>query len=164
LDLNPAVADVYVASSRQVSLFGKDFGEATVIATAADGSVVYGAKVRVSPNVTSVDQMLKAAMPDSNIQVTTVGQMAVMNGTVASPEDSAQAEALLRSLLNPGVDTSQPGALLKVLPVNRLKTATAAGQPQGPDRGSKSIAVEIGGRQSFLERSDQRLQIWHWPG
>jgi pilus assembly protein CpaC len=121
---NPAVADVYVANQRQISLFGKDFGEATVIATAADGSVVYGAKVRVSPNVTSVDQMLKAAMPDANIQVTTVGQMAVMNGTVASPEDSAQAEALVRSLLNPGVDTSQPGTALKVLPVNRLKTAT----------------------------------------
>jgi GntR family transcriptional regulator len=30
---NPAVADVYVANQRQISLFGKDFGEATVIAT-----------------------------------------------------------------------------------------------------------------------------------
>ena len=121
---NPNVADVYVANQRQVSLFGKDAGEATVIATAADGSVVYGAKVRVSPNVTSVDAMIKAAMPDADIRVTTVGQMAVLNGTVASPEDSAQAEALVRSLLNPGVDTSQPGAMLKVVPVNRLKTAT----------------------------------------
>ena len=121
---NPTVADVYVANQRQISLFGKDAGEATVIATAADGSVVYGAKVRVSPNVTSVDAMIKAAMPDTDIRVTTVGQMAVLNGTVASPEDSAQAEALVRSLLNPGVDTSQPGAMLKIIPVNRLKTAT----------------------------------------
>ena len=121
---NPNVADVYVANQRQVSLFGKEAGEATVIATAADGSVVYGAKVRVSPNVTSVDQMIKAAMPDADIRVTTVGQMAVINGTVAAPEDSAQAEALVRSLLNPGIDTSQPGAMLKVIPVNRLKTAT----------------------------------------
>jgi pilus assembly protein CpaC len=120
---NPAVADVYVANSRQISLFGKEFGEATVIATAADGSVVYGAKVRVSPNVTSVDEMIKAAMPEADIRVTTIGQMAVINGTVASPEDSAQAEALVRTLLNPGVDTSQPGVLLKVVPVNRLKTA-----------------------------------------
>jgi pilus assembly protein CpaC len=135
---NPAVADVYVANQRQISLFGKDFGEATVIATAADGSVVYGAKVRVSPNVTSVDQMLKAAMPDANIQVTTVGQMAVMNGTVASPEDSAQAEALVRSLLNPGVDTSQPGAALRVLPVNRLKTATPLAEV------NRSLLKEIG--------------------
>ncbi|MDP9424175.1 MAG: type II and III secretion system protein family protein [Pseudomonadota bacterium] len=121
---NEKVADVYVANPRQISLFGKDSGEATVIATAADGSVVYGAQVRVSPNVTSVDAMIKAAMPDANIKVTTVGQMAVLNGTVASPEDSAQAESLVRSLLNPGVDTSQPGAMLKVIPVNRLKTAT----------------------------------------
>jgi len=45
---NPKVADVYVQGPRQINLFGKDFGEATVIATAADGSVVYGAQVRVS--------------------------------------------------------------------------------------------------------------------
>ena len=121
---NPAAADVYVANPRQISLFGKDFGEATVIATAADGSVVYGAHVRVSPNVTSVDQMIKAAMPESDIRVTTIGQMAVINGIVASPEDSAQAESLVRTLLNPGVDTTSPGALLKIVPVNRLKTAT----------------------------------------
>lgn len=121
---NPGVADVYVANPRQVSLFGKEAGEATVIATAADGSVVYGARVRVSPNVTSVDEMIRAAMPDANIRITTVGQMAVINGTVAAPEDSAQAEALVRSLLNPGVDTTQPGAMLKIVPVNRLKTAT----------------------------------------
>src|SRR4029079_10713241 len=44
---NPAVADVYVNSPRQLNLFGKSAGEATVIATAADGSVVYGANIRV---------------------------------------------------------------------------------------------------------------------
>ena len=63
-------------------------------------------------------------MPESDIRVTTVGQMAVLNGTVASPEDSAQAEALVRTLLNPGVDVSNPAAALKVVPINRLKTAT----------------------------------------
>jgi len=121
---NPAVADVDVTSARQLKVFGKEAGEATVIATAANGSVVYATNVRVGQNISSVNQMLRAAMPDANISVTTVGQMAVLNGTVASPADSAQAEALVRSLLNPGVDTSQPGASLKMLPVNRLKVAT----------------------------------------
>ena len=121
---NPTVADVYVANQRQISLFGKDTGEATVIATAADGSVVYGARVRVSPNVTSVDDMVRAAMPDSNIRVTTVGQMAVINGTVASPEDAAQADMIVKAALNPGLDVSQPGTPLKIMTVNRLKTAT----------------------------------------
>ena len=121
---NPAVADVNVSSPRQLGLFGKEAGEATVIATAADGSVVYGANVRVSQNISSVDQVLKSAMPNANITVTHVGQVAVINGTVASPEDSAQAEQLVRMLLNPGVNTNDPGAALKIVPVNRLKTAT----------------------------------------
>lgn len=121
---NPGVADVNVNNPRQIGLFGKEAGEATVIATASDGSVVYGANVRVSQNISSVDQMLRAALPDARITVTHVGQIAVMNGTVASPADSAQAEQLVRAMLNPGVDTSSPGTPLKIMPVNRLKTAT----------------------------------------
>ena len=120
---NPTVADVHVTNARQLNVFGKENGEATVIATAKDGSVVYATNVRVGQNITSMNDMLRAAMPDSNISVTNVGQMAVLNGTVASPADAAQAEALVRTLLNPGVDTSTPGAALKVIPVNRLKTA-----------------------------------------
>jgi pilus assembly protein CpaC len=118
---NPEVADVYVANPRQISIFGKAFGEATIIATGADGSVVYGSAVVVSQNISSINDALHRAMPDSNINVSTLGQMAVINGTVASPEDAAQAEALVRSVLNPGVKDGEP---LKILPVNRLKTAT----------------------------------------
>jgi pilus assembly protein CpaC len=118
------VADVYVNGPRQMNLFGKKFGEATVIATASDGSVVYGAHVRVSGNLTSVDQMLHEAMPDANVTVTTVGQIAVLNGTVASPEDAAQAEMLVKAALNPGIDISKPDAMLNIMPVSRLKVAT----------------------------------------
>jgi pilus assembly protein CpaC len=118
---NPEIADIYVQSPRQISVFGKAFGEATVIATAADGSVVYGANVRVSQNISSINEVLRAAMPDSNISVMSVGQTAVINGTVASPEDAAQAEMLVRTILNPGI---KEGEAVKILPVNRLKVAT----------------------------------------
>jgi len=118
---NPEVADVYVQSPRQISVFGKAFGEATIIATGNDGSVVYGASVRVSQNISSINEVLHTAMPDSNITVTSVGQMAVINGTVASPQDAAQAEILVRTILNPGVKDTDG---LKILPVNRLKVAT----------------------------------------
>ena len=121
---NPKVADVYVNSPRQMNLFGKDAGEATVIATAADGSVVYGAKVTVQENVNDVNAALREAIPGSDIRVTTVGQVAVINGVVESPEDAQQADLLVRSMLNPGVDVSKPDAVLRVMSVNRLKTAT----------------------------------------
>ena len=89
---NPKAADVFVNNPHQINLFGKDMGEATVIATAADGSVVYGANVRVNQNISSINEILHQAMPESDINVHTVGQVAVINGTVASPEDAAQAE------------------------------------------------------------------------
>ena len=118
---NPDVADVYVTNARQLNLFGKKNGEATVIATAADGSVVYATKVRVSQNISTVNEVLRAAMPDSNITVTTVGQLAVINGTVASPQDVGQAQSIVTTYLNPG---KKEGDLLDIVPVNRLRTAT----------------------------------------
>ena len=121
---NPGVADVHVTNSRQINLFGKEAGEATVIATAANGSVVYATNVRVSQNITSVDEVLRAAMPNSSIRVMNVGQVAVLTGTVASPEESAQAAQLVSAVLNPGVDLSKDGALCKICVVNRLNTAT----------------------------------------
>jgi pilus assembly protein CpaC len=121
---NPGVADVYVASTRQIHLYGKAFGEATVFATGANGAIVYSANVRVSQNITSIDTMMKAAMPDADITVTTVGQIAVLNGTVRSPQDSEQAQRLVTSLLNPGVNVSDANTPLKIGVVNRLRTAT----------------------------------------
>jgi pilus assembly protein CpaC len=117
---NPDVADVHVTTPRQLNLFGKGKGEATVIATASDGSVVYATNVRVSQNLSSVNDVLRAAMPDANIDVTTIGQVAVINGTVASPEDAAQAQSIVTSLLNPG---KKDGDSLDIMPINRLKTA-----------------------------------------
>ena len=118
---NPAVADVQVNNSKQMNLFAKATGETTVVATAADGSVVYATNVRVSQNISSVNQVLRAAMPDADITVTTVGQIAVINGTVASPQDAAQAQSLVLTLLNPG---KKEGDALDIMPINRLRTAT----------------------------------------
>ncbi|MHA6721072.1 type II and III secretion system protein family protein [Sphingomonas sp. RS6] len=121
---NPGVADVYVANARQIHLYGKEFGDATVFATNAAGAVIYSTTVRVSQNITSIDRMMKAAMPDADITVVTVGQLAVLNGTVKSPADSEQAARLVTSLLNPGVNVNDANAPLKIGVVNRLRTAT----------------------------------------
>jgi len=121
---NPKVADVYVQGPKQINLFGKDFGEATIIATAADGSVVYGAQVRVSQNLPTINDVMRAAMPESDVRVMTVGQTAILQGTVLSPADSAFAQQLAMSELNPGVDFSKDGGLCKICVINRLKVAT----------------------------------------
>lgn len=121
---NPAAADVYVSSRRQIHLFGKDFGEATLFATSKSGAVIYAANIRVSQNLTSIDRMMKLAMPDNDVKVVTTGQIAVLTGTVATPDESAQAMRIATALLNPGVNVSDPAAMLKIVVFNRLKTAT----------------------------------------
>jgi pilus assembly protein CpaC len=121
---NPSVADVFVNNPRQINIFGKEFGEATVIATAKDGSVVYGAKIHVSQNLPSINSVLRAAMPENDVHVMTVGQTAILQGTVASPEDVEFAQQLALRELNPGVDFSSKSALCKICVINRLKVAT----------------------------------------
>jgi pilus assembly protein CpaC len=86
--------------------------------------VVYGAKVRVNQNISSINDIVHQAIPDSDIRVQTIGQVAVINGSVASPEDAAQAEMLVRAALNPGVDVTKADAPLNIVPVSRLKVAT----------------------------------------
>jgi pilus assembly protein CpaC len=60
-------------------------------------------------------------MPGADIGVTQIGQLAVINGTVASPDDASQAELLVKAMLNSGI---KDGDAPRVAVVNRLKTAT----------------------------------------
>jgi pilus assembly protein CpaC len=107
------VADVQVRSSSQLYVFGKSPGETTVSATDASGAVVWTATVRVGQNITNLDQMLKLAMPDAAVVATPINGMILLTGTVATPDDVAEATRLVQAF---------SGEATQV--VSRLKTAT----------------------------------------
>lgn len=95
---NDAVADVQVKSRNQLYLFGKAGGTTTVYASNAAGAVVWSATVRVGSNIDSVDSMLRLAMPDARVAVSTVGSSTfLLTGTVKTPEDAAEAERLVQA-------------------------------------------------------------------
>lgn len=111
---NDAVADVQVKSQRQLYVFGKAGGETTIYASNAAGDVVFSANIRVGSNIGSVDQMLAMAMPDAKVSISTMGANTVLlTGTVAAPEDAAEAERLVTAFL--GEESNV---------ISRLKTAT----------------------------------------
>ncbi|MEQ7872462.1 type II and III secretion system protein family protein [Sphingomonas sp. ASV193] len=110
---NDKIADVQVRSSRQLYIFGKSSGETTVYATDKAGRVVYAANVRVGNNLGSVGEMLHLAMPDAAITATPMNDLMLLTGTVASPDDAAEAERLVKAYV--GQSTSV---------VSRLRTAT----------------------------------------
>ena len=97
---NDAVADVQVKSRRQLYVFGLAGGETTIYASNAAGDIIWSANVRVGSNIDSVDQMLRLAMPEANIQVSTMGSNTfLLTGTVAAPEDAAEAERLVAAFV-----------------------------------------------------------------
>ena len=101
-------------SQRQLYVFGKAGGTTTVYASNARGDVIWSANIRVGSNIDSVDQMLALAMPEAKISVATMGTNTVLlTGTVAAPEDAAEAQRLVEAFV--GKDTNV---------ISRLKTAT----------------------------------------
>ncbi|WP_432767733.1 MAG: type II and III secretion system protein family protein [Sphingopyxis sp.] len=107
------VADVQVRSGRQLYIFGKAPGETSIYATDASGRVVYSTVARVGNNIETIDQMLSLAMPDATIASNTMNGFVLLTGTVASPDDAAEAERLVQAFV---------GEETKVL--SRLRTAT----------------------------------------
>lgn len=108
------VADVQVKSAHQLYVFGKAGGETTIYASNAAGDVIWSANVRVGSNIDSVDQMLHMAMPDAKISVSTMGTNTfLLTGTVAAPEDAAEAQRLVQAFT--GKDANV---------ITRLKLAT----------------------------------------
>lgn len=111
---NETIADVQVKSQRQLYVFGRAGGETTIYASNARGDVIFSANIRVGSNIGSIDQMLALAMPEAKVSVATMGTNTVLlTGTVAAPEDAAEAERLVQAFL--GDETNV---------ISRLKTAT----------------------------------------
>ncbi len=111
---NDGIADVQIKSESQLYLFGKSGGMTTVYASNKAGAIIWSANVRVGSNIDSVDQMLSLAMPEAKVNVNTMGTNTfLLTGTVAAPEDAAEAERLVQAFVGEGAQV-----------ITRLKTAT----------------------------------------
>ena len=111
---NDSVADVQIKSQRQLYIFGKSGGQTTIYASNAAGDIIWSANVRVGSNIDSIDQMLALAMPEAKIGVATMGSNTILlTGTVAAPEDAAEAERLVQAFVGNGANV-----------ISRLKMAT----------------------------------------
>lgn len=110
---NPGIADVQVRSANQLYIFGKAAGSTTLYATNSAGRVVYSANVQVGTNLDSIDDMLRVAMPQAQIEVTPMNGFVLLTGTVADPADIEDASRLVEAFVGGGTQV-----------MSRLKTAT----------------------------------------
>lgn len=94
-----SIADVQVKSANQVFVLGKKAGETTLYASDGAGRVIWSSVIRVGNNLSSIDQMLDLAMPEARIQTATMNNTVLLTGTVAAPEDAAEAERLVSAFV-----------------------------------------------------------------
>ena len=164
---NDSIADVQVRSSTQLYVFGKGRGETTVYATGRGGRVVYAANVRVGNNISSVDEMLRLAMPEASIQATPMNNLVLLTGTVSAPTDVEEAQRLVQAYVGEGtqvvsrIRSATPlqvnlrvriaevnRSLLKQIGVNLLTSDTTGGFRFGVAQGG-GIALPAPGEDDF---------------
>jgi len=96
---NPEVADVQVKSNRVVYIFGKTQGETTFYALDENDNTIFGANVQVTRNLGALRSAYDRMLPGVPIEVTTVGQLIVLQGNVGGPDEAALAERLAHTVL-----------------------------------------------------------------
>lgn len=108
------IADVQIKSTNQLYVMAKGAGVTSIYASDASGTVIFSTTVRVGSNIDSVDQMLRVAMPDAKIAVSTFASDTVLlTGTISSPDDAAEAQRLVQAFMGKTTNV-----------ITRLRTAT----------------------------------------
>lgn len=96
---NPDIADVQVKSNRVIYIFGKAQGETTFYALDKDDKTLFSSTISVTRNVSALRNAYKRMLPGVPIEVTTLGQLIVLQGNVGSPAEAAMAEQLAQTVL-----------------------------------------------------------------
>ncbi|HUD93705.1 type II and III secretion system protein family protein [Sphingobium sp.] len=141
---NPDVVDVHVRSQNQLYLIAKKAGETTVFVTAPNGKVLFSGNVRVGNNITSIDDMLRLAMPEANIAVNNMNGMVLLTGTIKAPEDAAEVERLTQAFV--GKDVTVVSRLRMATPLQVMLQVRIA-------EVSKDVGHKIGTNFSSIDRS-----------
>ena len=116
------------------------------------------ANVRVGNNISSVDEMLHMAMPEASIQATPMDKLVLLTGTVASPDDVAEAAAAGPGSMSANGDAEicrQPASLGDAA-AGDAEGAHRRGQPRRCSRRSASTC-------SAATRTAER-SVRHRPG
>lgn len=141
---DPSVADVQVTNPRQLYLFGKAPGETTFYATDGAGKTIYSAIIRTGQNIETIDQMLQLAMPEATLRINSLNGVTLLTGTVANPEDAAEAERLVQAFV--GEETQVISRIRTATPLQvnlRVRIAEV----------SRSLAKEINGNLATRDRT-----------
>ena len=99
---DPTIANAIVRSARRVYISTLQAGQTTIFALGRDGRKIAVFEVTVGRDVGELTQLLKAAIPSSDIHVRTVGGSIILTGAVSSAGDAQQAVDIAQGFVADG--------------------------------------------------------------
>ncbi|MGD0634304.1 MAG: type II and III secretion system protein family protein [Beijerinckiaceae bacterium] len=88
---NPAVANAIVRTARKLYIIGMANGQTTVYALDRQGHQFASFEISIGRDIGELTQILRAAMPNTEITARTVNDTIILTGTVDSAEDAQRA-------------------------------------------------------------------------
>ncbi|NDB68279.1 MAG: type II and III secretion system protein family protein [Methylocystaceae bacterium] len=107
---NPQVANAIVRSARKLYIIAIAGGQTTIFASDQDGRQIGTIDISVGRDVQELDRLLKAAMPNSIINLRTVDDTIILSGTVESAGDAQKAYDIALGFVGGGAGGQQAGA------------------------------------------------------
>ena len=96
---NPKVANAIVRSARKLYVIGLDNGQTTVFAMDKEGHQIAALQISIGRDVGELQQILRAAMPNSNVIARTVNDTIILSGEVDSPEEAQRADDIAQGFV-----------------------------------------------------------------
>ena len=107
---NPQVANAIVRSARKLYIIAIAGGQTTIFASDQDGRQIGTIDISVGRDVQELDRLLKAAMPNSTINLRTVDDIIILSGTVESAGDAQKAYDIALGFVGGGAGGQQSAA------------------------------------------------------
>jgi pilus assembly protein CpaC len=106
---NPKVANAVVRSARTIYVIGVEAGATTVFAIGGDGQQIAAMEVVVGREIDVLKQLLRTALPNSQVDVKSVGDTIVLTGTVDNMLEAQKAVDIARGFVGTSYVGPQAG-------------------------------------------------------
>jgi pilus assembly protein CpaC len=104
---DPTIADAVTRTSSRLYLFGKQVGQTNIFVFGPDGREIVSLELKVERDITGLEGQLARFIPNSDINVEIINDNIVLDGTVQTPQDAAQAVNLANIFLTGGEATTR---------------------------------------------------------
>ena len=88
---NPKVANAVVRTARRIYVLGLDNGQTTLFAINASGQRIATIEISIGRDIGELQQILRAALPNTAIRIQTVNDAIILTGIVDSAEEAQRA-------------------------------------------------------------------------